>query len=165
MEQQLPGLTVAAGPQQDRVGFDGEDRGEADAELADLREVTLLGRREHPGELGVDQRLVHPLAEVVHVDLEHPLRGAIGGGLEAGPDLDPGCAGVDGVLHQLTEEIEGAGELMDEVVQGLIGQPLDLVRRSFWHVVPGILLPLRARRRRFALTALDFARRDACSPR
>ncbi len=108
---------MAARVHQDGLGPDGEHRGEADAELADLGEVSFFVRGEHARELLIDDRLVHPLAKVVHVDLEHAVIGLV-----AQPDFNPGRACVDAVLHQLAQKIHGPRELMDQVVESLASQ-------------------------------------------
>ncbi len=96
--QQLPPGAVAAGPDQHAIWPQGEDRGEADAELVELGAVILLGRCVQRQQLVVDGRLVHAAAVVLHADREQA-------GLVVDPHVDAGASGVDAVLGQLPQEV------------------------------------------------------------
>jgi hypothetical protein len=137
VEHHLPGLAAAPGVEQDGARVGGEDRDEADAELADLGEVAVLARGEQARQLIVDDRLVHALAGVVDVDDDRALVGAaVARRQELHPHVDRVRAGVDAVLDQLAVEIEGRAELGDEVLDRLNGEvDLELGRRR--HGVPG----------------------------
>src|SRR5690606_32140853 len=104
VELDLPGALrrAAAGPRADdgprRV--EAEDRPKADAEAADPVAPRLLARGVEGEEEAAGVLVAHPLAVVAAA--EPGARRLLAGG-----DLDPGRAGVAGVLEELTDEDPG----------------------------------------------------------
>jgi len=88
MEDHPPGLAITPGVHHHEGRVQGEDRDEADPELADLGQVAFLRRGEEPRQLGVQDLLVHPLPGVLDREDGHPLAIPIVGNV-LGADIHP----------------------------------------------------------------------------
>ncbi|MFT3711130.1 MAG: hypothetical protein QM817_26170 [Archangium sp.] len=113
LEEHAPRLAIARGVDSHEIGRAREDADEADAELADLGEVVLLGAAELGDEVVLDDVAVHALAPVGDRDERDAFRIS---GAPAERDLDAVAARVDAVLNQLSIERERVRELVDEFV-------------------------------------------------
>jgi hypothetical protein len=110
----------------DQVGIERQHGHEADPELPDRVVAVLLGALEEDGEILLEDLLAHARAVVVHRDPNLLL--AL---LVDDAHLDAGGARVDRVLHQLSIERVGIGELADDVGdEALVVLAVDRLRLS-----------------------------------